>query len=294
MRKTLTAALFLTLLSGCNGSNSVPPPATSTGIDTDFVVQGRYIMESEAPASTSAASLRVRPASLGAAKKFYIKGLVYWPTPIGKNVADAPMLNNALNDGNAAVWKRDLPLMRALGANAIHVYNVTPPGFDEKTGPITNFLTAAWNGGQNPIYVLMSIHFNGDALLNSGAVSSLAQQYHDLDMKYAKYPAVFGVTISNEIGANNFITNQQWWNGFNTVARAAKQGFADGGDANKIVTTSEPDGLIGFVKAGEKFGAAVDAWGINIYRGRTFTGLFEQLKATTNKPTMLTEYGAPA
>lgn len=30
--------------------------------------------------------------------------------------------------------------------------------------------------------------------------------------------------------------------------------------------------------SGEKFGAAVDAWGINIYRGRTFTNLFTQLK----------------
>jgi hypothetical protein len=46
--------------------------------------------------------------------------------------------------------------------------------------------------------------------------------------------------------------------------------------------------------SGEKFGAAVEAWGINIYRGRTFTNLFRQLKNTTTKPTMLTEYGASA
>ena len=204
------------------------------------------------------------------------------------------MLDDALRDGNSAVWQRDLPLMRAMGANAIHVYNVVPPPFDDKTGPISKFLDAAWNGGTKPVYVLMSIHFNGEALLDNGAVQSLATQYHELDKKYAKYPAVFGVTISNEIGAGKFIDNRQWWDGFNTVAKAAKKGFADGGDADKIVTTSEPDGNIGFVKAGEQFGAAVDAWGINIYRGRTMTNLFEQLKATTKKPAMFTEYGASA
>jgi len=289
MRKSSIVALLFTFLTACNSSNATPitqsPGSGST--DTDFVVSGRYIDLSDAPLGSPS----VRSA---AGKSFFIKGLVYWPTPIGKGVADPPMLDDALRDGNMAVWSRDLPLMRAMGANAIHVYNVVPPPYDEKTGPITKFLNAAWNGGTKPVYVLMSIHFNGDVLLNPGSVQALAKQYHDLDAKYAKYPAIFGVTISNEIGAGDFITQQKWWDGFNTVAKAAKQGFADGGDADKIVTTSEPDGNIGFVKAGEKFGAAVDAWGINIYRGRTFSTLFTQLKNTTTKPTMLTEYGASA
>ena len=67
-----------------------------------------------------------------------------------------------------------------------------------RTGPITDFLNAAWNGGNQPVYVIMSVYFTGDALLNSGAVSALAQQYHDLDKKYAAYPAVMGTAISNE------------------------------------------------------------------------------------------------
>ncbi|HEY6484849.1 MAG TPA: hypothetical protein VIX83_00505 [Candidatus Cybelea sp.] len=294
MRQLPIALLLFAFAAACNSTNDIPRtvlPGPSTApsgkVDTEFIVDGRYIDLKRVRLDPSA----MRPA---AATKFFLKGLVYWPTPIGKHVSDAPMLDDALRDGNEAVWARDLPLIRAAGANAIHVYNVVPPGFDKETGPITKFLDASWNGGKKPVYVLMSIHFTGEKLLNDAAVKSLATQYHDLDEKYAKYPAVFGVSISNEIGADNFITNAKWWQGFNTVAKAAKKGFADAGDPDKIVTTSEPDGEIGFVKAGEKFGAAVDAWGINVYRGRTFTSLFKELKQTTSKPTMLTEYGASA
>ncbi|MGP8101152.1 MAG: hypothetical protein ACLQHL_10420 [Candidatus Cybelea sp.] len=121
MRKSSVVALFV-FLTACNSSNATPVTQVpgSGSIDTDFVVSGRYIDLSEAPGGSPSVHS-------AAGKNFFIKGLVYWPTPIGKGVADAPMLDDALRDGNMAVWSRDLPLMRAMGANAIHVYNVVPP-----------------------------------------------------------------------------------------------------------------------------------------------------------------------
>jgi hypothetical protein len=220
--------------------------------------------------------------------KFFIKGVVYSPTPIGGQPFDSP-----LKDSNAAIWSRDLPLMRAMGVNAIHVYNVTPPPFDSGPGPIINFLNAAWNGGDRPIYVIMSVFFTRGAVLsNTDATNAIANQYHDLDAKYASYPAVLGVTIGNELGMDSF--NSTEWANFNKIARAAKQGFIDAGFPDSIVTTSEADGNIGAITAGEAHGAPVDVWGINIYRGRTFTNLFTQIKAATSKPVILTEWGAPA
>src|SRR4029079_6124993 len=118
-------------------------------------------------------SVARRPKAQG--KRFYIKGMVYSPSPIGQFPFDSTLKNS-----NSAIWSRDLPLMRAMGVNAIHVYNVTPPPYDSQTGPIFNFLKAAWNGGSSPIYVVMSIFFTGDKLLDQGAVSALATQYHDL------------------------------------------------------------------------------------------------------------------
>ncbi len=289
MRKFLLAALSL-LLAACNSTNvlaglSQPTPAPpSAKMDTDFTANGRYIVLSQAPLGSSA--------QRGAGVKFYIKGIVYSPVPIDKGVGDPPILDNALRNGNQPIWSRDLPKMREMGANAIHVYNVVPPPYDKDSGTIDKFLNAAWNGGKKPVYVLMSIHFHGDKLYDAGAVADLATQYHDLCKKYSKYPAIFGVTISNEIGAKKFIEDPTWWTAFNVIAKAAKQGFADGGDPDKIVTTSEADGNIGAVVEGEKNNAAVDAWGINIYRGRGFTDLFGQIRKTTKKPVMMTEYGA--
>ncbi len=223
--------------------------------------------------------------------------MVYSPSPIGQTTFDSP-----LKDSNVAIWSRDLPLMRAMGVNAIHVYNVTPPPYDTQynVGGITNFLNAAWNGGVNPVYVIMSVYFTPDVLVNASggvntnSVNSLAQQYHDLDAKYAAYPAVMGTAISNELGATNYIGNPNWWAAFNQIATAAKQGFRDGGDGSKIVTTSEADGNLIVVQTGEANHAAVDVWGVNIYRGRTFTNLFSQIQAFTSKPVMLTEYGSTA
>ena len=91
-------------------------------------------------------------------------------------------------------------------ANAIRVYNVVPPGFDEGTGRISNFLDAAWGNGKKPIYVLLSIYFDGKVLNNGDSAKSLANQYYEMDKKYASYPAVMGVTISNEI------FHPPWWN----------------------------------------------------------------------------------
>jgi len=291
--RLIASTFALVALAACAGSSisspvlqaTQPPPTGATppppSMDTHFTESGRYIDFSQAPAGESVTRV--------AGVKVFLKGMVYSPTPIGAFPFDSP-----LKDSNAAVWSRDLPLMRAMGVNAIHVYNVTPPPYDSGTGPIYQFLNAAWNNGDHPIYVLMSIFFNGDKLFDQAAVSALATQYHDLDKKYATYPAVLGTSIGNEIGAGNFITNPAWWKAFNQLATAAKQGFKDGGDGDKIVTTSEADGNIGAVQRGEQYGAAVDAWGINIYRGRTFTNLFDQIRSFTKKPVMLTEYGASA
>lgn len=283
-RSTMSIALASVFVAGCAGGTGTYAPTPQTGVDTEFSVNGRYIELTIDNGATSTSR-----AAQGTALPFFVKGMVYSPSPIGQGPFDSPV-----KDSNIAIWSRDLPAMRAMGVNAIHLYNVTPPPYDSATGPITKFLNAAWNNGVNPIYVIMSVYFTGDKLLNAGAVSALASQYHDLDKKYASYPAVMGVAISNEIGSANYLSNPTWWQNFNVVAKAAKQGFVDGGDGSKIVTTSEADGNIGAVQYGEQYKAAVDVWGINVYRGRTFTNLYAQIAQFTTKPVFLTEYGASA
>ena len=292
------------ILAGCGGSQAqlgVPTttqPGTATARHQDhdasrkkrgngssgsaFTVSGRFILLN--------------------GNKFYVKGMVYSPTPIGNGVSDPPSLDDPLRDDNSGIWSRDLPLMRAMGVNAIHIYNVVPPPYDDKIGPISKWLDAAWNNGTNPVYVLLTVYFDGKVLLNEDSVRAVVNQYHDLAYKYAGYPAVMGVVVSNEIIKPEWWNNPTWWKNFNRVADAARSGFAKGGSPAKIVTTSNDDAVVKVggvdrladVYYGEMHGAKVDVWGDNPYRGRAFDGLFDQIKLDTTKPVLLTEYGAPA
>ncbi|HTA38162.1 MAG TPA: hypothetical protein VK760_03760 [Candidatus Acidoferrales bacterium] len=283
--KKACAILALAALASCRGSatdGSIPGAGAGVAgagrvphaVNTAFKASGRSILLDGKP--------------------FLVKGVAYSPTPIGTTVGDLPLLDDPLRNANKPIWSRDLPRMVAMGVNAIHVYNVAPPGYDQQTGPIAQFLNAAWNGGKTPVYVLMSVYFTGDQLLNATQTQLLAKKYHDLDQKYAAFPAVMGVAIGNEIGTPQYYTSPAWWKNFNIVADAARKGFADGGAPNKLVTTSEADYDLQAVQNGEKYNAAVDVWGVNIYRGRTFTSLFTQIRSFTKKPVMLTEYGMSA
>ena len=154
MRKSIVASLAVCLvavgLSACNGSSvsappilhATPPPVGATPppppLDTDFVTAGRNILVSEVTPTSARSSGHGGAAGV----KVFIKGMDYAPTPIGQTPLDSP-----LKDSNSAMWGRDLPLLRAMGVNTIHVYNVTPPPYDSATGPIYAFLNAAWNNG---------------------------------------------------------------------------------------------------------------------------------------------------
>src|ERR1700729_1037357 len=291
------------IFAGCGGSPAqVGVPATAqqsagasghpdraalrhltSGTGTKFTVSGRFIYLN--------------------GKKFFVKGMAYAPTPIGTYPWDAPAKNSPLRDGNSAIWERDLPKMRAMGVNAIRIYNVVPPKFDKDTGPISNFLDAAWNNGRDPIYVLLTIHFDASCLSakpeHKGCAQALASQYYDMDEKYAGFPAVMGVVISNEIFKPEYLNDGAWWAKFNLVAENAKKGFAAGKNPDKIVTTSNEDattddGDLPAIYYGEIHHAQVDVWGDNPYRGRTFTNLYGQIRKDTQKPVLLTEYGTPA
>ncbi|HEY6326875.1 MAG TPA: hypothetical protein VIW73_10235 [Candidatus Cybelea sp.] len=308
---TAAVTISFALLTACNGivtpfskpSSGLAPlgaiplnPACENGKSgvgtqtphTRFIVSGRYIEE-----------------KIGdkAPQKFFIKGMAYSPTPVGNGLSDPPSCNDPLRNDNKAIWSRDLPLIRAMGVNAIRVFNVVPSPWDEKLGTIDEFLDAAWNKGDKPIYVLMTIAFPGDALNNDGAAIDIAAQYERLAAKYALYPAVMGVSVSNELTGGTGWTTAKWWNNYSRIADGARRGFASKG-VKKLVTSADFDGVTTFefkgrkqiaqIYYGEMYHAKVDAWGDNLYRGRWFTDLLTQIQDTTTKPVILTEYGATA
>jgi len=301
-RFALGSCAPILILAGCGGSQAqVGAPATTQQSAATAGHRGDPGKAHHTGSSGSAFTVSGRFILLNG-NKFYVKGMVYSPTPIGNGLSDPPSLDDPLRDANSAIWGRDLPLMRAIGVNVIHVYNVVPPPYDKDTGPISSWLNAAWNKGKKPVYVLLTVNFDGSKLLDENAVRALSDQYRDLANKYAAYPAVMGVVISNEIIKDRWWNNATWWKNFNRVADGARSGFAKAGYPNKIVTTSNDDAVVQVggvdhladIYYGEMNGAKVDVWGDNPYRGRALDGLFDQIKLDTKKPVLLTEYGAPA
>jgi hypothetical protein len=219
------------------------------------------------------------------AKPFFMKGLDYSPAPI----CSGP-LDNPLGRQNGAIWRRDLPQLRAIGANSIKVYNVNVTIND----PLDEYLAAAYNNGNKPIYTILSIFFPGNVPLNAGAVADVAGQYKRMAQTYGTSPDVIGISIGSEINSDAYVNNPAWWAGLKQIAQGARDGLRLAG-AKKIITTSLVDDGLKTVRLGEKNGFNPDAWGVNVYRGPSFqrANLWTDVASSTSKPFMLGEWGAP-
>lgn len=233
---------------------------------------------------------------------FFIKGVDYGNTQI-----DAYADPNPLDDENERVWSADLDAMRAAGANAVKVYNVNLDTFKPyldilgdshrlrpyENGKIDKFLKKAWNGGDRPIYVVLSIFFGGVDVNQPKFRDALKAVYGLMATQYANDPAVMGIGIGSEINSDALIVQPTWWRNLNEIGTAIDKAYKEVG-AEKITTTTMVDDGLRTVKAGEKNGFKVDTWGIDVYRGRTMAGIFSEIKNATERPEIMAEYGASA
>ena len=211
----------IVMLAGCGGSQAqVGVPSTIQSERRDGPASRPQRFEEETRGSSGSAFTVSGRFILLNGNKFYVKGMVYSPTPIGNGVSDPPSLDDPLRDDNSGIWSRDLPLMRAMGVNVIHIYNVVPPPYDDKTGPISKWLDAAWNNGTNPVYVLLTVYFDGRLCTTKIPYEPCQINTTTSTFKYAGYPAVMGVVISNEIIKPDWWDSATWWKNFNRIADA--------------------------------------------------------------------------
>jgi len=286
------------IIAGCSGSQAGTPAATQqSSVGTQHAHRG--------DSTTTSFTVSGRSILLNG-KPFYIKGVDY-----GNTQVDAYSDPNPLDNANEPIWGPDLDAMRAAGVNAVKVYNVSLDSFKPylpvlgdgnklkayETGKIDKFLDKAWNGGDRPIYVVLSIYFGGDNVLDPQFLKALKAVYELTSKAYAAYPAFMGFSEGSEINSEPLIKQPQWWAGLNQLADSIRIGYK-ATDSSKIVTTTMVDmvinGELATIVAGEKNHFAVDAWGIDSYRGYTFTSIWKQIKEATTKPEIMAEYGASA
>ncbi|MGC1379773.1 MAG: hypothetical protein WA814_01975 [Candidatus Baltobacteraceae bacterium] len=259
----------------------------NTSDSTSFTVSGRTILVDGQP--------------------LYIKGVDY-----GNTQVDSYSDPNPLDNANEPIWAPDLAAMCAAGANAVKVYNVSLESFKPylpdlgdgnklrpyETGKIDKFLDKAWNGCPgHPVYVVLSIFFGGVDVLNPAKLKALKAVYQLTSREYSGYPAFMGFSLGSEINSLDLIEQPQWWQNLNQIAASIRTGYK-ATVSKKIITTTMVDFVthdqLATVVEGEKNDFAIDAWGIDSYRGYTFTNIWKQIKEATTKPEIMAEYGASA
>jgi hypothetical protein len=312
-RRALVGAALI-ILAGCGGSQS-QPGVPSTGQQSATTGHRGESGRGRHATTVTKFTVGLRNVLLDG-KPFFIKGVDYGTAQIDSLYDQAPVAN-PLDNAYKGIWQKDLDLMRTDGVNAVKVYNVTLASFKDipnygilapqqpfpkETGKINDFLDAAWNNGDHPIYVVLSLQFGGADALQPDYKKALAAAFKIVASEYGSYPALMGISIGNEINSRSLIIQPDWWKALNDLDASIDAGFKEADGAKKLTTTTMIDGVeniggkdyLETVYYGEKYGFKVDAWGIDVYRGPTLGSVWEQIKRSTVKPTIIAEYGSTA
>ena len=242
--------------------------------------------------------------------RMVIKGMNYSPVPIGVQPGDPPYGDYFVSEYQN-VWMPDIQNMRAAGVNAIKLYAGNPAlnaGAPGSAGNWKQFLDACYNGGSNPIYVVMFSYVQGDVIAAGEAgYQQYITDYQNLVRSTVTHPAILGYCVGNEI-FGGVTSNTQFWANFGALLNAAKAAGQEQGVTPFLMTATNDDYTPAqtwpAIQLGENSNqlTSLDAWGINVYRGPLFGGAgnsvflqYQALMASLNKtkPLILGEWGTP-
>lgn len=241
------------------------------------------LMLSAVPVASAAFTVNGRQI-LRDGQPFQIRGVCYQPTPIGENPSTSPPYGDYFTPGYSALIARDLPLIRQLGANVVRIY-----GWDT-TASHTAFLDACYNGGVDPVFVLVNRWIDPATNWSStAAVDAVRQQFLQIDAGLGAHPAVLGIILGNETNAQNGNgANAAFWSAINSVAASVKQRTP-----SRLVSMAITD-AIPQIAARNSAMTALDFWCVQTYRGTTLGTLFTEYAAASSRPLVLTEFGIDA
>ena len=263
------------------------------------------------------------------------KGICYSPCPLNGSNKYAPNIGDWFWDsysgpitGWEALWQRDLPNIRALGANTLRIYSILSRQLTYQGGfpnpwdsghlfTHTSFLDMCWNGGTDPLYVLVGIPLP-QAMFWKSDYSNISQEEKtfwekvlaETTNQVGSHPAVLGFVIQNEHDSNVVTypnSNQSnkddvifWWSQVQKLALIAKENAPD-----KLVGMAVHDDPNIPGKAAPYMATcpSIDYWGVNTYQPKSFNSIFDgipgepgyaYLNGAALKPVILTEYGFPS
>ncbi|MDD5680363.1 MAG: discoidin domain-containing protein, partial [Candidatus Omnitrophica bacterium] len=227
-------------------------------------------------------------------EKFIIKGAGYQPVPVGYDVNEYDVYNTP------GIYNRDLPLLRAMNCNVIRTWG--------KVNSMA-FLDACWNGGTDPIYVVMGFHPWNEANIDPNDPNNTRQdiinEFKDYVNTYKNHPAVLMWAVGNE---NNYwqaapwnpsMTHEElmrcWYSLVNDLALAAYD--AEGVSYHPVTHPNgavyDASGPIGstLYKTDDASMPYLDVWGANVYTAWSLDDSITNYQAASSKPFWISEYG---
>jgi Glycosyl hydrolases family 2, TIM barrel domain len=221
-------------------------------------------------------------------KPFTVRGVGYAPTPIGGDPETASPNGDYFTSGYSALYNRDLPLLRQMGANTVRLWGW------KYDADHSDFLDAATHNGNRPIYVIVSYWLDASRDISDPAArQAIKAEFTQMVAIHKNHPAVLMWAIGNEL-------NAPWMFGdsddlFSLIDEMAQAAHLEEGDNFHPVTTPLADvNLIDTIANRDAEVPNLDVWSVQVYRGSSFGNLFTDYAAASGKPLVITEYGIDA
>lgn len=247
---------------------------------------------------------------------YFVKGVAYCPTPVGRHPSDwgvkkSKKISNIFDD--EGILRRDFSLLQKMHANTIRIWKGDdtfnsadgryPIRLTKKTLDIANeyglkVIAGFWVDTTAP----KCKNFSKDIKAPNFKDEAVRKDYKARFVRYVKafkdHPAILFWAIGNE---NNYHLNNQdseqmtaFYSLINEMAQAAHD--AEGAGAHPVAFVNGEIMNIGKIVEGtsDVNMTALDIWGANVYRGKTFGELFKDFSERTAKPLWISEFGVDA
>ncbi len=224
-------------------------------------------------------------------KPFAVKGVGYSPVPIGVDPETTPPYGDYFTSNYSAIYERDLPLIREMGANTIRLL------FWNNGNGHRDFLNKAYNDGIKPLYVIIT--FWMDPVLYPDISSPDAREKIKADFRalvtaYKTHPAILMWSIGDELNSPKMY-GDKLGDLLSLINEMAHEAHKEEGAYYHPVTTPLADiDLINTIVTYEPLMPDLDIWGANIYRGSSFGTFFSDFKAISAKPLIILGFGIDA
>jgi len=219
-----------------------------------------------------------------------LKGICYSPTPIGHDPDLLSPFGDYFTSNYAALYERDLPLIRQMGANAIRIWNW------ESYGDHLDFMDQAYQQGNHPLYIIVGFDIQPGLSLDPNDPNhdrdTIRQQFKHMVQIHKNHPGLLMWCIGNESDKSYHNQLTHLFSLINDMVQDAHT--IEGNRAHPVTTALSDSQFIHIIETYTSSVASLDIWGVNSYRGKSFGSLFQDVASKTQKPMVLLGYGIDA